>query len=402
MKTSRLSISLLSFIIIGVSCQSVEKTDSFVKNIVLDLNTSQELRLSEIADTVEIIPLEQTYNSDIAQVERFIPYKEHYYVLNTIGFSNGSLLVFDKNGNFIRRIDKRGGGPGEYVDLQDIAIDSNNDELICMTQPKGFYRYDLEGNYISSARGGYGMNIAVDAQSNYYKTNGIYEGQMDGLLMVNDKDSINFSKVSPERRIMVHHYNFSNEFENYNGRVFHSYSCCDSIFDVTGGKRVPYLYIDYNGRNLPIDKIFAEDRNLSESMKIAANYSNCFRTDIFRITDKFLYIGSIDGENNGFISFYSFNTGKVLSAHRLIDDVFFPDNAFRFRPFRMPMAVEGNCLLWLVNPSWLLQGYEFFKENLNAEQWEAYCKRHPSVVEICQKLDEESNPVLLRIRLKDF
>ena len=109
MKTSRLSISLLSFIIIGVSCQSVEKTDSFVKNIVLDLNTSQELRLSEIADTVEIIPLEQTYNSDIAQVERFIPYKEHYYVLNTIGFSNGSLLVFDKNGNFVRRIDKRGG-----------------------------------------------------------------------------------------------------------------------------------------------------------------------------------------------------------------------------------------------------------------------------------------------------
>ena len=171
---------------------------------------------------------------------------------------------------------------------------------------------------------------------------------------------------------------------------------------MTGGKRVPYLYIDYNGRNLPIDKIFAEDRNLSESMKIAANYSNCFRTDIFRITDKFLYIGSIDGENNGFISFYSFNTGKVLSAHRLIDDVFFPDNAFRFRPFRMPMAVEGNCLLWLVNPSWLLQGYEFFKENLNAEQWEAYCKRHPSVVEICQKLDEESNPVLLRIRLKNF
>lgn len=194
MKTSRLSISLLSFIIIGVSCQSVEKTDSFVKNIVLDLNTSQELRLSEIADTVEIIPLEQTYNSDIAQVERFIPYKEHYYVLNTIGFSNGSLLVFDKNGNFVRRIDKRGGGPGEYVDLQDIAIDSNNDELICMTQPKGFYRYDLEGNYISSARGGYGMNIAVDAQSNYYKTNGIYEGQMDGLLMVNDKDSINLVK----------------------------------------------------------------------------------------------------------------------------------------------------------------------------------------------------------------
>ncbi|MBP3663926.1 MAG: 6-bladed beta-propeller, partial [Tyzzerella sp.] len=70
-----------------VSCQSKKEVDSSVRNIVLDLNTEQDLRLSEIADTVEVIPLEQTYDSDIAQVERFIPYKEHYYVLNTIGFS---------------------------------------------------------------------------------------------------------------------------------------------------------------------------------------------------------------------------------------------------------------------------------------------------------------------------
>ena len=142
-----------------VSCQSKKEVGSSVRNIVLDLNTEQDLRLSEIADTVEVIPLEQTYDSNIAQVERFIPYKEYYYVLNTIGFSNGCVLVFDKNGNFVRKIDKRGGGPGEYADVQDIAIDTKNDELIFMTQPKGIYRYDLEGNFISKARGGYGMNI---------------------------------------------------------------------------------------------------------------------------------------------------------------------------------------------------------------------------------------------------
>ena len=391
------------WIVLFVSCQDVQETDSLVKNIVLDLNTDQELRLSEITDTVEFIPLEQTYDSDIAQVERFIPYKGHYYVLNTVGFNNGRLLVFDNDGNFVRKVDKRGGGPGEYVDLQDIAIDFKNDELVFMTQPKGFYRYDLEGNFISSARGGYGLNIAVDSQGNYYKKMiGVYEGQMNGLLMVNDKDSITFSKVAPERRVMVHHYSFANEFESHNGRVYHSYSCCDSIFEVTGGKKTPFLYIDYNGRNLPLDKIFAEDRSLSESMKIERNYPDCFRMHGYRITDNFLYVASMDGEDHGFISLYSFKTGKVLSAHRLIDDVFFPDNTFRFRPFRMPIAVEGNCLLCLVNPSWLLRGYEFFRKNLSAEQWETYCKRHPQVVEVCQKLDEESNPVLLKMKIKDF
>lgn len=385
-----------------VSCQSKKEVDSLVRNIVLDLNTEQDLRLSEIADTVEVIPLEQTYGSDIAQVERFIPYKEHYYVLNTIGFSNGCVLVFDKNGNFVRKIDKRGGGPGEYADVQDIAIDTKNDELIFMTQPKGIYRYDLEGNFISKARGGYGMNIAVDAQSNYYITKDCRKETPYSLLLVNETDSISFNEVSPDYFVMYNHYFYANVFEFHNGRVYYSPSCCDSIFEMTGGKKTPYLYIDYNGCNLPIDKVFAEDRNITESMKIQTNYSDCFQKDGYRMTDKFLYVASMDGENNGFISLASFKTGKVLSAHRLIDDVFFPDNAFRFRPFRMPMAVEDNCLLWLVNPSWLLQGYEFFKKNLNTEQWEAYCKRHPRVVEICQKLDEESNPVLLKIKLKDF
>ena len=396
------NVILLLWVVVLGSCQSAKDVDSSVKKVLLDINADQELRLSEIADTVEVIPLEQTYDSDIALVERIIPYKGHYYILNTLSFNNGQLLVFDKDGNFVRKIDKRGGGPGEYVDLQDIAIDEKNDELVFMAQPKGFYRYDLEGNFISKARGGYGMNIAVDGEGSYYKTNGIYEGQMDGLLMVNDEDSVSFSKVSPERRVMVHNYYFSNEFESHNGRVYHSYSCCDSIFDVTGGKRIPYLYIDYNGRNLPVDKIFAEDRSVEQSMRIEANYSGYFRMDRYRITDKFLFVGSFDGERHGIISLYSFQTGKVLSAHRLIDDVFFPDNTFTFRPFRMPMAVEDNCLLWLVNPSWLLQGYEYFKENMNAKEWESYCKRHPKIVEVCSKLDEESNPVLLKIRLKDF
>lgn len=398
MRNLFLSLLVISFF----SCQNAKDSGLSVKNIVLDLNTSQELRLSEIADTVEMIPLEQVYDSDIAQVERIIPYKGHYYILNTISFSNGRVLVFDKEGNFVRKIDKRGGGPGEYADVQDIAINPKNDELTFMTQPKGIYRYDMEGNFISKVKGGYGNSIAVDSQNNYYLTKNCRKETPYSLLLVNEMDSISFSEVSPDYFVMFNHYSYANELDFNNGRVYYSPSCCDSIFEVTGGMKIPYLYIDYNGRNLPVDKIFAEDRNVTESMRIAKSYSDCIQTDGYRIADKFLYVASMDGERNGFISLYSFKTGNVMSAHRLIDDVFFPDNVFRFRPFRMPMAVEGNCLLWLVNPSWFLQGYEYFKENLNADQWKAYCKRHPRVVEICQKLDEESNPILLKIRMKDF
>ena len=289
-------IILLSLVVSFVSCQNVKETNSSVKNILLDMDTKKELRLSEIADTVEVILLEQTDESDIARVERILPYKEKYYVMSSIGFSNGRVHVFDKDGNFIQKIDKRGGGPGEYEDLQDIAINSRNDELVFMTQPKGIFRYDLEGNFISKVKGGYGMNVAADAQGNFYKTDRCYEETPNRLLMINDKDSISFGKIEADYFVMVNHYSFTNEFDSHNGRVYYSYPCCDTIFDVTGGKKVPVWYIDYNGKNLPVDKIFAEDKSLDESRKVKAKYRDCFSTDVFQVTENFLYVGSVDGE----------------------------------------------------------------------------------------------------------
>lgn len=404
MKRNRIEVAFVAAIMVGlcVSCQSVKETEPSVKNVLLDIDLGQELRLSEIADTVEVILLEQTDDSDIAMVERFIPYKDRYYVMNSIGFSNGRVHVFDKNGHFMQKIDKRGGGPGEYEDLQDIAINPKNDELVFMTQPKGIFRYDLDGNFISKAKGGYGMNVAADSQGNFYKTNRCYEETPDRLLMVNDKDSVSFGRVGADHFIMVNHYSFTNEFDSHNGQVYYSYPCCDTIFNVTGGKKVPVWYVDYDGKNLPTDEIFSTDNSLDESMRIMSGYKSRFRTDIFQVTDDFLYVGSVDGEKHGVVSLYSFKTGKVLSGHRLVDDVFFPDNAFTFRPFRMPMAVEGDCLFWLVDPAWLLQGYEYYKENLSREDWEAYRKRYPQMAEVCGQLDEESNPVLLKIKIKDF
>lgn len=395
-------IILLSLIALLASCQDVKETNSSVKNIQLDINIDQELRLSEIADSVEVILLEQTDESDIARVERIIPYKNKYYVMNSIGFSNGRVYIFDKQGNFIQKIDKRGGGVGEYVDLQDIAINPQNDELIFMTQPQGIFKYDLDGNFISKVKGGYGMNVAADSLGNFYKTDRCFEETPYRLLMVNDKDSVPFGRIASDYFVMVNHYSFTNEFACHHGRVYHSYPYSDTIYDVTGGNHIPVFYIDYNGKNLPIDKIFSKDKNMEESGRIKAVYKDCFRTDIFQIADDYLYVGSVDGEKHGVISLYSFKTGKVFSAHRLIDDMFFPDNSFTFRPFRMPIAVEGNSLLWLVNPEWLLQGYEYYKENLSPEKWTEYCKRHPQMIEVCSKLDEESNPVLFKIKIKNF
>ena len=49
-----------------------------------------------------------------------------------------------------------------------------------------------------------------------------------------------------------------------------------------------------------------------------------------------------------------------------------------------------------------MRGYETYKKKLSKEKWDIFCEHNPKLVEVCSQLDEESNPVLLRMKLKDF
>ena len=62
------------------SCQSNEPSGTPVQNVVLDLDLDQKLFLSEIADSIEIIPLEHTDESDIRLVWRLVTYKNSIYL----------------------------------------------------------------------------------------------------------------------------------------------------------------------------------------------------------------------------------------------------------------------------------------------------------------------------------
>ena len=143
------NLILLLWVVVLGSCQSAKDVDSSVKKVLLDINADQELRLSEIADTVEVIPLEQTYDSDIALVERIIPYKGHYYILNTLSFNNGQLLVFDKDGKFLLSTAKRlGQGPDDYFRMT--SMDVTDDGLISIYEGFRIREYDMDLNLVNS------------------------------------------------------------------------------------------------------------------------------------------------------------------------------------------------------------------------------------------------------------
>ena len=385
------------------SCQSNEPSGTPVQNVVLDLDLDQKLFLSEIADSIEIIPLEQTDGSDIGEVWRIIPYKGRFYILNAINnYYIHYVLVFDNQGRFIYKLDKRGQGPGEYTSLNDIAIDPLKDELVLLTASHGIFRFDLNGNFTNRVKSVFGSDLAIDSVGNIYQTLWCNDNNPNRLLFLSQSDSTYFYRVTKDDYVRLNQYGHSNLFDCYNGNVYYSNSYCDTIFNVTNAQITPYLYINYNGKNFPTKEVFKEGYDFYAINAEKNNYKDRFRTDTYQISDNFLYVSAMEGNALDVMALYSFKTGKTLSGHRLIDDMFFPNNTYVFKGFNTPRAVEDGWLLWFVRPSWLLRGYNTYKKNVSPEKWEAFCKRHPKLVEVCSQLDEESNPVLFRIKVKDF
>ena len=101
--------------------QLIKVKENKVQHIKLDLHPEQKLFFSELSDSIEIIPLQLTDDSNLDKILRIVCHKGRIYLMNSLRFTSKTLHVFDRYGNFIYKIDKRGNGPDEYIDMKECA-----------------------------------------------------------------------------------------------------------------------------------------------------------------------------------------------------------------------------------------------------------------------------------------
>lgn len=115
---------------------------------VIDLSGDYPIRrvdLKEIAD-VEYVPLETTDSSLLTSMCKMYCISEKYII--TKDRYTGDLFFFTRSGKFIRKINRMGNGPEEYVSLQNLAIDFETEEcLIYDLAKKKVHIYSFEGVY---------------------------------------------------------------------------------------------------------------------------------------------------------------------------------------------------------------------------------------------------------------
>jgi hypothetical protein len=141
-----IALALLFFI---SSCKDKpEQKNSTYIDIAGALDKGRIVQLSEIADEVILVPLETTDSSmigNLSGVRNFVIYENgQFYIMD----SSRSIWIFDKNGKFIRKFNRKGRGPEEYIDVSNFEVDPETGKIIVLSLDGKFYEYRQDGSFI--------------------------------------------------------------------------------------------------------------------------------------------------------------------------------------------------------------------------------------------------------------
>lgn len=132
---------LLIFLLCLIACTNEKNQE--LETIAVSAAKTSEINISEIAESVQMIPLE-TNDSCLISYISSIDICNNYIFINSGG---RSIIQFDTNGNYIRQIGRQGKGPAEYLYPGNITCDINN-QKIYISDYRQIHCFDFKGNYI--------------------------------------------------------------------------------------------------------------------------------------------------------------------------------------------------------------------------------------------------------------
>ena len=142
-------IANLYVLLLGCRANTASTYEGFdLDTVVVHVDKPIQKNVKDYFSQLEIIPLETNKESAIGQIDRIIMDNDLLYILDR---ARGAILIFNKEGDFLQKIERRGRGPEEYISLLDFSLNRNSGRLSVLTDiPAGIKRYDPNGRFINS------------------------------------------------------------------------------------------------------------------------------------------------------------------------------------------------------------------------------------------------------------
>jgi hypothetical protein len=133
-------LGLLITVSLVISCATKEDETYCIK-----IDSPSTHSLDEFLNRVELIPLETTDSNLIKNITKVVFYRDEFYIKDIYE----GLFVFDTTGHFIRKIGRKGSGPGEYGYISDFCINKFTSNLELLGPRGDIMIFGLDGKYVN-------------------------------------------------------------------------------------------------------------------------------------------------------------------------------------------------------------------------------------------------------------
>jgi len=431
-------IVFIIYIISALGCVMDKENDALLPEINIEKNLSnlKPLQLSDFVSNVNYITLDKDP----------ILFRQIYQV----DFSKEMILVrdldnnvlYDMCGNYVNKIGSKGRGPGEYTYIRNSKIGSNDNIYIHDT--RSIMVYNLNGNYIRkfnpelnadytvfSEHKNELIHMKVEVSSWSFYNDSLFFGQIPNYtgnqeykaILFNDRGKIikkfrNWIFLNRERPLFSEREGNANIVQ-YRGNTYFKEIINDTLFVINDQLFLePIYYFNLGMYAEPIENRELDLR--SESRKSIDNY--IFINNIF-ITPNYFFLDCYLGkhspakrqeqvEMSGIFS--EFYTRNVLGVYnKTSGELIFTqptpiDNHFLNKG--LYNDVDGGLNFYpkeRVNDSTLAMWIDAYilKNHVASEAFKNFTPKYPEkkkqLEELASRLDENDNPVLMLVKLKE-
>jgi hypothetical protein len=337
-------------------------------------------KLSSIARSVKYIELEDEVTSLLIHPSIISDYDSTILIKD----NSSCLYKFDKRGKLIWKIDKKGKGPGEYVQIYGVCVDDDNKLYILDNNQRKIVSYGC-------LRGGFINEIDIPLSSGSFALNN------QGFVLWNppwsfiNQDKCYFLTFIDKNGNILHQIERRGNDNNFRGGLLTS-----AAFYRLGGDL--YIKDTYNDTVYKIDSDYSLavhavissgkykiTRRISEDVFLREKYKNDYISQLlFLESERYIFFSFYIG--NFYLVVYDKRSGSFVNkiSGKNNDYAAFENDMDKGPPFA-PIFIDGNRLYSIIPPSVFLE----------------YRSSDERISEICNHINENSNPVVMIVELKD-
>lgn len=138
MVKSFIGVFCVELIFLFMSCTAHHEKNEAEE--VLDFGNLNPIKATELASDYSFVALESSEKALLGNIGQLEIYGDRIYILDN---KTNAFFVFSKDGKFMRKLESRGNGPGEFISLHSFWIDKRGYAFILDRQSNRLLKYRL-------------------------------------------------------------------------------------------------------------------------------------------------------------------------------------------------------------------------------------------------------------------